>query len=85
MSNAIQTAAAKDARSLSQAIDSAESLCEKVRELKTIVDDVSDGTIEIDEDTSVLIFSVATTLTHRLDSLSLIVRGCINALQKSQL
>ena len=87
MSNTTQNAAAEDSQLLNHAVDSAESLCEELHELKNIVDNVSDDDIEIDEDKYARTLGVANVkgLTHRLDALSLMVKECANALRKSQL
>ena len=87
MSNTTQNAAAEDSQLLSSAVDSAENLREKLRELKTIIDNVSDGSVEIDENMYERTLGVVSVkgLTHRLDSLSLMVSECATALRKSQL
>lgn len=87
MSNTTQSVAAEDSQLLSHAVDSAEGLCEELRELKNIVENAYNGDIEIDEDTYARTLGVANVkgLTHRLDALSLMVKECANALRKSQL
>ena len=86
MSNTTQNAAAEDSQLLNHAVDSAEGLCEELRELKNIVDNVSDDDIEIDEGMYERTLGVVSVkgLTHRLDALSLMVKECANALRKSQ-
>lgn len=87
MSNTTQNAAAEDSQLLSSAVDSAENLREKLHELKTIIDNVSDGSVEIDEGMYERTFGIVSVkgLTHRLDTMSLMVSEYGNALRKSQL